>query len=418
MMQKIKKHPVFFWVSAAVSILMGVLIIYRAKYQPDFAKQYDPYDYAMVGSSILNGEGITLNGKPYVLLPPGLSLISAAIQTVASNPEVAIKITSIVFWIIGVFLFYRILGFFFSEEKYRFIGLMFFCTIPGLFESAAAGRVETVFLAMIMLMMIFLFSELKKTKNDFSIRIILLISVLIAAVYYLRPEGLWIGFILWGIFLFHFQNSMTKKIIASLAMAGAVLLLIFPYLLFLKNHTGRWQISGKSYANFVMGELESPYQLGVYTGGKIPDRYQIIQRVIHDPTQAKSFYEYIDERAQSLFSRLPYNIYRIGYYLWFAFSPIGLILILYGALTMPAGNQIWIWGIMSVWLMYLLFFILPRVLSIYHPFLIVWMMHGIKIINERLNQKYSARTSGIILVPLIVALLLYQSRSIWRILGA
>ncbi len=370
-------------------ILILIIMIHQSIQNTEYTRENDPYDYAKVGESIWSGNGIALNGKPYVLLPPGFSVIVGGFNVVFQNPELSVKLASMLFWLFSVILVYHFFRFFFEEQKYQFIGVLLYSSNLIMIQAAAAGRVEPVFLSFLLLFMIL---SLKKSENNIvhnlSYAYVALLAVVASVMYYLRPEGLWIGGVLWLIVMMRLPEPVFKKIMKTLFFSFVVMIIIFPYTLFLKNHTGYWQLSGKTYANLVMGEMESPYQTGKYDENETPNRYKIINRIINNPLEARPIHEYFSESADKLYERIWPNVRSLATSLWHSYSIIGILLIVFGLAEIPFSRQMWIWGTISVIGLYLLFFILNRIIAMYQPFFIIMLTGGMVIVTDWIKKTF------------------------------
>lgn len=401
-------------ISTIIFVVIVLFIMIRQSIQDtEYIRENDPYDYAKVGESIWNGNGIALNGKAYVLMPPGFPVIAGGFNVIFQNPEISVKFSSILFWIFNIFLFYYLLGFFFREKKYKLIGVLLYAGNSIMILTTAAGRIEPVFLSFLLLFVIMLIIKTTENKPEFISRVyVLSLAVVASVLYYLRPEGLWIAAVLWIVFIFQIKLPVIKKTAYSVIYSAGIIIMISPYVFFLKNHTGRWQLSGKAYANLVMGEMESPYQSAKYGEKEIPYRYTIIERIINNPDVARSPGEYFSESANKIYERIIPNLKSLAISLWFSYSIIGIPLIIFGLLKIPFDHQIWIWGVLSAFGIYLLFFILNRFIAMYQPFFIVMMIGGMIAVAEQVKKTFLALWSEIVIYVLTGLLTVYQLRHI------
>ncbi len=63
-----------------------ILIIFKSINDTDYIREKDPYEYAMVGKSIWQGDGLSLEGIPYVIHPPGFSVIAGGFNLLFNHP--------------------------------------------------------------------------------------------------------------------------------------------------------------------------------------------------------------------------------------------------------------------------------------------------------------------------------------------
>ncbi len=412
-MKKDISDNILLFISVLFFISILCLMIYLSLYDTEYIRENDPYDYAKVGESIWNGSGISLNEKPYVLMPPGFPVIAGGLNEILNNPELSIKFSSILFWIITVFLLYLFLGYFFKEQSFCIIGVLLYVSNSVMIHSAAAGRVEPVFLSFLMLFAILLIQKSVMNKiTKVSYLFITFLAVVASSMYYLRPEGLWIAGVLWMVFIFQIRMPVIKKTIFTVIYLAGISIMIFPYVFFLKSQTGQWQLSGKAYANLVMGEMDSPYQSGIYSENKIPYRYTIIERIINNPDEARTASDYFSESPNKLYERIFPNLKSLTISVWFSYSIIGSLLIVLGLMKIPIDRQMWIWGTISVLGLYLMFFILNRFVAMYQPFFLVMLIGGMWVVKEWIIKLLSDKWAEIFVFVLTGLLMVYQLRNI------
>jgi hypothetical protein len=158
--------------------------------------------------------------------------------------------------------------------------------------------------------------------------------------------------------------------------------LAFPYVIFLKEHTGQWQVSGKVYANLVLGELKSPYRT---KGGESTSnvRYRIIAATHRDPTRSGGIATYLkDGDREDITDRILPNLTTLFRTYWFAVSPVGLGLLVAGFVTLRHSLRPLFLVLLLFILGYALFFVSYRVLASFHWILAIFIAGGIRCIRK------------------------------------
>jgi hypothetical protein len=377
----------------------------------EFLKHDDPYEQAMVGKSMWTGNGIQLNGKPYIILPPGLSAAVGGVDLVVNELEWSGKFVTLVSFFSSLFLLYHISHFFFKERLFTFISVILFATNSNIIINATNGRSESLF-TLIFLVLTYLTLKFSQ-RERVSIRGILLFSILWAFLYYTRPEGLIVGGILWLWMAWNKRLNLRHHLIILISPL-LFLSLIFPYLLFLKEQTGRWQLSGKTYINLVMGELKSPYQTGEKFTMQTNPRYLINDRVADDPFLAKSVQEYWNEPDNDILARIPHNLLHLGTVYWFSFSVVGIGLCIWGAVKLSVHENLFLITAISVVLLYVIFFILPRSVAMYHWVVCVYLAAGLKAWKLFLETRLKGKMETLLIYAPLVLLVVYQMRSVLK----
>jgi hypothetical protein len=394
---------------AAVLLFYSIQIVGLLISNKEFLRQDDPYEQAMVGKSMLQGNGIRFHGKPYVILPPGLSAAVGGVDLLVHNLEWSGKIVSLFSFLSCLFLLRQISSFFFLEKRFIFLPVILFATNSNIMISATNGRSESLFtLTFLGLVYITVISN-RKPSAVASI----IFAFLWAFFYYIRPEGLVIGGVLF-LWLMWEKHSSLSGAGRLLLIPALVLLLIIPYLLFLKQNTGRWQLSGKSYINLVMGELNSPYQKGEPVSERTDPRYLITDRVMDNPRTAKSFTEYWGEPENDIVARIPHNLFNLGKAYWFSFSLVGIILWVWGMTQFNVHENAFLVSVMSTILLYAIFFILLRSVATYHWIVFIYVAAGLQALEHRLKAYRDVKFSLLWIYALTALIVIFQMRSVLK----
>lgn len=385
--------------------LISALLVMVAIVNQDFAKHNDPHEYAHLGKSIWSGEGLQYNGKPDVVLPPGFPIIIGAANTIIGDLEWSGKAVGLISFFICLFLIYEI-SISLVNEKFALLPVLLFAANSNVLLSAGSGYSESIF-TLCFLLLVWLTVKFRDTDGVWPS---LLFMILWPVLYYIRPEGLIIGLILYGWFVF---DSNSKRPFAWL-IPFVFLVLAFPYLFFLKQYTGNWQLSGKTYANLVLGELDSPYQNLTDQTNVILPRYLVIERIWNDPAEAKALGDYLKDPGNDIIHRLPQNLRSLVLIYWQSFSIVGILFMISGFVRMDSKKRTFLLSLFLPIGIYLLFFVMYRMVAIYHWMSVVFLTFGLiefqKMLETRL-PKYKSLLFG----TAIVILCLYQMRSAVKI---
>lgn len=387
-----------------VSLLLCLLVALLAR-NKDFAKHNDPHEYAHLGENIWSGEGLLYNEKPDVVLPPGFPIVIGTVNKMIDNLEWSGKIIGLVSFFMCLLFIFKISRVLVSE-KYALLPVLLFATNSNVLLNATNGYGDSLF-TFVFLVLAWLTIAFKDSTRAWPS---LLFMILWPVLYYIRPEGLIIGLILFCWFVF---DSKARKQFRWL-IPVVFLALSFPYVFFLKTYTGNWQLSGKTYANLILGELDSPYRYKHDRTDTMLPRYRVIEHIWNDPTEAKTFSDYVKDPGNDIIKRLVPNLGSLFLVYWHSFSIIGIILFCLGLVSMDSKKRTFLLSLFLPVVAYLLFFILHRMVAIYHWMFVVFMTYGI-IEYEKILEVRFPNYRSLLFGTVIVLLCLYQLRSAIKI---
>ncbi len=396
--------------SGLLVLYVGLLFLQLIS-NKDFYQHDDSFEQAMVGRSLWEGNGIQLNGHPYVVLPPGLSVIIGGMDLIVKDLEWSGKAATLASFFVCLFLIYRIASFFFKEDLFIFITVILFAANSNTLINAINGRSESLFTA-VCLGLVYITLRWRDPAYG-SVLKMLMFAVLWAFLYYVRPEGFVAGGILFLWILWYRRFSWRKNMLLFLA-PPVFFIFIFPYLLFLKESTGRWQLSGKTYINLVMGELKSPYQTGLLFDEHTAPRYFVADQVTGNPLLAKGFGEYWNEPDNDIIGRIPHNLFRLGTVYGLTFSMAGLLLCFWGSRIFSRPENMFLLSSISVVLLYVIFFILPRSVAIYHWVICIYLAAGLKAWELFLESRLKNKSKDLLFYAPLALLVLYEIRSVLK----
>lgn len=362
----------------------------------------DPYEYSQIAVSLFRGEGIQYRYVADVILPPGFPFLIGGFNWIVSNPEMNGKIVCVFSFFLSVVLFFLICQRFFKNDVWAFASVVIYSMNSNVLVNATNGYSESLFTAIFLWIVLLVLKNSGTSNLSLSIKFALLWGFL----YYIRPEGIVIGAILFVWFFYH------RPILQQLIIPIITLILIFPYIFFLKENTGYWQVSGKTFVNLTMGELQSPYQSGIESEEQ---RYKIIAQTLNNPTLSKGIVEYMKESSQDLIARLPHNFKRLFEVYWNSFSLLGLLCFGIGFFNFTLKENIFTVSLLFPVLIYVLFFVLYRTIAIYHWIWVIYIVNGVIAIGHGLKKKFPEKNSTWPIAVLLIALSVYQFRSVLKI---
>lgn len=204
----------------------------------------DAVIYTRLGKNLIEsgkyvfGENFNLG----IWLPPGYPIFIGLINLFFDDLFLSGKIISLFFSVITIFLFYEIGKELNNKESGLFAAFAYAIYPIKIIETTLKVQAEGIFFCFLFFS-IYLFIILLK-RNSFVIYAVLGVSIGIA--YLIRPEGLFLLLLpfltLAGNNLFNKRERLFKVCVTVIVF----ILLISPYLVFLKLSTGRFILSGKT----------------------------------------------------------------------------------------------------------------------------------------------------------------------------
>lgn len=395
----------------ATGLMGGVgfllLLIFLAYRSNDYSAHNDPYDLAKMGQSLVEGEGLTIDGLPYVILPPGFSAVVGFAGLFLEDAEWNTKMLSIAFFLASLGFLYRVLVYFLEDRRWAWLALLLYAGNSQILFNAASGRSESLY-GLILFGMAYVGTRIRRPGLVWS-------GVLAAgttALYYVRPEGLLAGaaWIVW--FAAKWKGDRWQRLRHAGLITAIVILLVLPYLLFLKTHTGRWQLSGKTYVNLIMAELNSPFR---DTSRPATPRYLINEVVQRDPTEARSVSEYLRDPEADMFRRIPVNMIDLLRVYWLTFS-FGGLLVLFGFVRFENDRRMLLAALLIPMGIMIFFFVSNRIVAAYHWLAVLCFTNGLRYALKLVASRLSDRTTGYAGLSVVVLTVFYEMRGVLRIL--
>ncbi len=206
--------------------------------------------YLLLARNLVSGHGYTLNGLPNIIFPPLLPLLIALLYFIFHNLQVSLGIISAVSGGILGLVVYRICRLRFSARDSfwgAFLGLFIFhlnAFIPlNRPYVDILYRGSDILNSALVCSALYLAIRLAQTKK---LGYAMGTGVLCSLAYLTRPEGLLLGLIIIAGLAFLAAFRMARLFIKPILVLLALFVVCAaPYVLYLKNVTGHWMLSGK-----------------------------------------------------------------------------------------------------------------------------------------------------------------------------
>jgi 4-amino-4-deoxy-L-arabinose transferase-like glycosyltransferase len=246
---RIKKEHIWLFSILLIGIVSRIL-----KFQ-DSAMVMDTVAFSRLGKNLIE-YGRYVFGENYnmgIFFPPGYPACIGVVNLFFHDLFFSAKLVSFIASCITIVLSFLIGKELYSREAGLFAALVY-AVYPVILIISVDAYADALFFCFILLSL-YIFTISLKRDNVF---IHMLLGISIASAFLIRPEGLFLLFLpglqLFGVFTgrLYFHKSYFLK----LALV-TVLFIVFisPYMIFLRNYTGKFNISGKANVSIILGEL-------------------------------------------------------------------------------------------------------------------------------------------------------------------
>lgn len=204
----------------------------------------DGVGYALLGKSIATGEGLQVYGARHIFFPPGYPLAIAFFYFLTHNAELAGHLVSLFSYIGTVFAVYYLAYRIRPSRHYQLISAMLVLLHPVLLYSSGQVMSESFFVFILTLsgLCCWLLSE----KAEPPALLWASWGFLLGLCYLIRADGI-LYLPLQALFLAVFSLKKQRRFYAEMGLGLACCAItILPYLVFLHQATGHWQLSGKT----------------------------------------------------------------------------------------------------------------------------------------------------------------------------
>ncbi|MFC1834165.1 ArnT family glycosyltransferase [Thermodesulfobacteriota bacterium] len=254
-----------------LALLAGLIIsgmamsVYLCNTNPIFYS--DSVHYLIPIHNLMAGEGYTYRGHPEVLFPPGYGLVSYVFFLFVGDMEYSGLIVSALAYVSVILVAFIVSNYLFGPRE-GLIAAWLVTFFTGLVR--LSSQVSSDALACLCLLLGF-YLYLRLIDGNGSYKTAAILGAVLGFSYVLRPEGFLTGLLaIVTLFIITIASgrSPDNKVSGSTVRRPLILILVtvlflaflIPYVLFLKNHTGRWTFSTKAGGNLRIGEisLEGP----------------------------------------------------------------------------------------------------------------------------------------------------------------
>jgi len=240
----------------AIMLLVAVLLVgYLVMNKPNM--NADSVYYLIPAFNWLEGRGLTFQGQPETLFPPGYGFITYPAYVLLGDIEYAGMAVSGLAYVLLVGLMYITSRYIYQDTPAALLAAFFVLTSPILLRQAYHPMSDVVFVFLYLL--IFLLYLHILLEGQTWARVVGL-GALLGLLGLVRPEGMQAALLaqlgLWGWALW--RGYQSRRFEASrwgqlAGMTAVFALIVLPYVFFLHTHLGEWTFSGKTRVNFVYG---------------------------------------------------------------------------------------------------------------------------------------------------------------------
>ncbi len=232
------------WVIAAV--IVGVLL--SLVYWPGGGTDNpDSYEYLIGGLSLWHGHGFrSMSGGDQVVFPPFYPLLIGGVDRVLHDPVLSGRLVSLLMSAASIALLYAIARVL-IPGKPAVVATWLFAFLPERVSLSSAVMSDVTFAALVLAgILLWMISASRPGVS-------LACGLALGAAYLTRPEGVLLcGSLVLCSAVVSWQRRRGFPLRETLIILGFLPLLL-PYVLYLHNHTGRWQLTAKTQVNLARG---------------------------------------------------------------------------------------------------------------------------------------------------------------------
>jgi 4-amino-4-deoxy-L-arabinose transferase-like glycosyltransferase len=240
---------------ALLTCILLIGIIARIIKFDDPSIVMDTVAFSRLGKNLIE-YGRYVFGENYnmgVFFPPGYPAVLGIINLFFNDLFFSAKLVSFIASCMTILLSY-----FIGKELYNSEAGLFAALVYALYPVILIISVDTysdaLFFCLQLLSIYIFIISLRNNK----LYLFILLGVSIAASFLTRPEGLFLLFLpVFQVFgVFNKKMHFNKKYLLKAALISSVFILIIsPYMIFVKNYTGKFSMSGKANVSMILGEL-------------------------------------------------------------------------------------------------------------------------------------------------------------------
>jgi hypothetical protein len=245
MSKRIRGEP--FWVAGA--LLFGLVLSLTYFAIDPIRTSPDSYDYMRGGISIWSGQGFqSMSGGAQLLFPPFYPFTIGALNCLLHDPLLSARLISLVSSLVAILLVYFIARTLVPGIP-AVIAAWLFALLPLRIWLSSMAWSESIFgLLVLAATLLWIGPSRGWVRASFC-------GLALGAAYLTRPEGFLVFAVLvvgGAIRVWHEQKRARIVLFRALPLLIGFLLLASPYLLYLKAHKGKWQLTGKADVNLAI----------------------------------------------------------------------------------------------------------------------------------------------------------------------
>jgi 4-amino-4-deoxy-L-arabinose transferase-like glycosyltransferase len=383
-------HPNSFALKSRPLILISLLIIAaipRTAYLHQYYKiggdiQTDGVRYVMIAQNLVKGHGITdWFGQAHLHFSPGYPALMAAFSWLNDDLELVGRMTSLIGGILLLLPVWYLAAKLWGTRE-AIIACLLVAINPYLIRASTHVMAESSLTLFVVTGIALLISDMKNEKPG----MFAAACLTIAYACIIKPDGapffLLLGF--WAS-VWNFKQSQRKWTAVSIRLllwGLAFVLVVFPYMLFLKNHLGRWQLSGRLAEQVILFEHghdvtvhKTYYQLNSDDSEVLLEKEKkafkgLAAAILGEPSR------FIKRYLRNFRSEFKYVLPQVCGWPMLFFLIIGLTRVLYGFRGL--NPQLVLATTLAPILIFPLLFIMPRIHVPLLPFILLLATYGIE----------------------------------------
>lgn len=266
----------------------------------------DSLRYLFPVYNLLDGNGYTYRGVPELMYPPGIGFLAYPIARIVGDVALSGALLSALCYVLLIPTAYCTAGSLF-DRRAGTLAAVFVTFSPWVLRYSYEGLSDVPY-TLLYLLSFGLFFRVLSTPESFSRYGWL--GALLGVAYLIRPEA-FVPAVLVIVILVLAVVVRARR--ASASSSGSIerlypvatlvlfLLVILPYLVFMKEHVGRWVVSTKTTGNLVMGE-------GVEEGTRHLEKLWMEHPEYLDPGYQIDVVDYMESRGSKFFLRVVKNL--------------------------------------------------------------------------------------------------------------
>ncbi len=234
----------------------------------------DAASYARLGKNLVES-GSYVFGENYnwgIFFPPGFPLLTGSLNLLFNDLFFSGKLVSLFSGLITIFLIYLTAARIYSRKAGLFAAFAF-AVHPMMLKISTTATSESLFICLLTLSLYLTTIAVEEERGD----VLIFLGLTIGMAYLTRPEGFLL--LLMPVMAMVAIKTPIKKIAIRYSVVVIVFILVAsPYMLFLKNSTGKLSLSGKSsYLAYLMENgVEGSHRKYDKVRYELDEEYQII----------------------------------------------------------------------------------------------------------------------------------------------